>query len=63
MTRREIRRAAKCSQARAAVLAGVSEPTLRLFEAAPGAVSPDKRRVLEAFYAQLARDTAARVSS
>ena len=53
MTRRETRLAAGLSIERAAVAAGVTSPTIRLFEADPSA-APRARAKLEAFYATLA---------
>lgn len=52
MTRRETRLAAGLSIERAAVAAGVTSPTIRLFEADPSA-APRARAKLEAFYATL----------
>jgi hypothetical protein len=51
MSPRERRQAARCSLARAAVLANVSEPTARLYEANPEAVKdPIKRAELARLY-------------
>lgn len=50
---KEIRLAAGLSIERAAVAAGVTSPTLRLFEANTAAPSPASRAKLEAFYADL----------
>ncbi len=47
---REIRKAAGVSQIQVAVAAGVSEPTVRLYEANPEAVSSEKRRALDVAY-------------
>lgn len=52
MTHKEIRLASGLSIERAAVAAGVTSPTIRLFEAAPDA-SPKARAKLEIFYASL----------
>ena len=52
-TPKEIRLAAGLSIERAAVAAGVTSPTIRLFEADPSA-APRARAKLEAFYATLA---------
>ncbi|MEO8800365.1 MAG: hypothetical protein ABI551_20910 [Polyangiaceae bacterium] len=52
---KEVRKAAKLSVIAAAVYAGVSETTCRLYEADPGAVSPPSRAKLDAYYARLAR--------
>ncbi len=53
MTPKEIRLAAGMSLERAAVAAGVTSPTIRLFEAAPDA-APRARAKLETFYKRLA---------
>lgn len=53
MTPKEIRLASGLSLERAAVAAGVTSPTIRLFEADPSA-APRVRPKLEAFYATLA---------
>ena len=57
MNPREVRRAAGWSQAKTAVRAEVSEPTLRLYEANQAAVSESKRKALDAVYAKLAGST------
>jgi len=57
MTPREIRRAAGRSQIVVAVAARVSEPTLRLYEANPGAVTMERRARLDAVYAALHEET------
>ena len=62
MTRREARIAAGLSIERAAVAAGVTSPTIRLFEADPSA-APRARAKLEAFYATLLARTGAEKSS
>jgi transcriptional regulator with XRE-family HTH domain len=49
---RAARKAAGWSLARAAVNADVSEPTARVFEADPRAVSPESRAKLEAVYSR-----------
>jgi hypothetical protein len=54
MSPREIRATAKLSLEKAAVAAGVTSPTLRLYEYAPTALRADKRAALDAFYASLA---------
>lgn len=51
---KEIRTRAGMSIERAAVAAGVTSPTLRLFEANTAAPSQASRAKLEAFYATLA---------
>lgn len=51
---KEIRLRAGLSIERAAVAAGVTSPTLRLFEANVAAPSPTSRTKLESFYRQLA---------
>ena len=53
MTPKEIRLASGLSLERCAVAAGVTSPTIRLFEADPSA-APRARAKLEAFYATLA---------
>ena len=53
MTPKEIRLAAGLSIERAAVAAGVTSPTIRLFEASPDA-APRARTKLEGFYRKLA---------
>lgn len=55
---KETRLRAGLSIERAAVAAGVTSPTLRLFEANPAAPSPASRTKLEAFYARLASEGA-----
>jgi transcriptional regulator with XRE-family HTH domain len=52
-TPREKRRAAGLSQVTVAVSAGVSLPTLRLYEANPNAVTDDKRAALDKAYAAM----------
>ncbi|MCE7895032.1 MAG: hypothetical protein DYH12_35885 [Sorangiineae bacterium PRO1] len=54
MTPREIRKAAGLTIEKTAVYAGVSSPTVRLFEADRLAVTERPRRKLDAYYAQLA---------
>ncbi len=51
---KEIRLTAGMSIERAAVAAGVTSPTLRLFEANPNAPSRASRAKLESFYQRLA---------
>ncbi len=51
---KEIRLTAGMSIERAAVAAGVTSPTLRLFEANPAAPSRASRAKLESFYKRLA---------
>ena len=53
MTPKEIRLASGLSLERCAVAAGVTSPTIRLFEADPSA-APRARSKLETFYATLA---------
>jgi hypothetical protein len=53
MTPKELRLAAGLSIERCAVAAGVTSPTIRLFEASPDA-APRARPKLEVFYANLA---------
>lgn len=53
MTPKEIRLAAGLSIERCAVAAGVTSPTIRLFEADPSA-APRARAKLESFYKRLA---------
>lgn len=53
MTPKEIRLAAGLSIERCAVAAGVTSPTIRLFEADPSA-APRARPKLESFYKRLA---------
>jgi transcriptional regulator with XRE-family HTH domain len=57
MTPKEIRLAAGLSIERCAVAAGVTSPTIRLFEADPSA-APRARSKLETFYRQLASQLA-----
>jgi len=57
MTPKEIRLTAGLSIERAAVAAGVTSPTIRLFEADPSA-APRARAKLETFYANLAAKVA-----
>lgn len=52
-TPRDKRRAAKLSQMSVATSAGVSLPTLRLYEANRDAVSEEKRAALDAVYATM----------
>lgn len=52
-TTKEIRLASGLSIERAAVAAGVTSPTIRLFEASPDA-APKARAKLESFYKRLA---------
>ena len=47
---KEVRRLVRRSQIQVAVQAGVSEPTLRLYEANREAVGEEKRRALDAVY-------------
>jgi hypothetical protein len=54
MNAKELRRAAGKSRAWVAAHAGVSEPTARLYELAPDAVSERPRKALAAVYARLA---------
>lgn len=56
-TPKELRLAAGLSIERAAVAAGVTSPTIRLFEASPDA-APKARAKLETFYANLAAQLA-----
>jgi len=56
MSPKEVRQRARRSQAYCAVHAGVCEPTLRLYEAEPSAVSTRTRAKLDAFYARLAAE-------
>ena len=58
MTPKEIRLASGLSLERCAVAAGVTSPTIRLFEADPSA-APRARPKLETFYANLAARLAA----
>lgn len=53
MTPKDIRLAAGLSIERCAVAAGVTSPTIRLFEASPDA-APRARAKLESFYKRLA---------
>jgi len=53
MSPREVRIRARKSQVQVAVDAGVSPPTVRVYEAAPDAVSRTKREALDATYARL----------
>ena len=62
MTPREIRLASGLSLERCAVAAGVTSPTIRLFEADPSA-APRARAKLETFYANLAARLASGASS
>lgn len=55
MSPRDIRIAAGKSQMWTAVQAGVSEPTLRLYEANRESVSEPKRKALDSAYAALDR--------
>lgn len=57
MTLKEIRLASGLSLEKAAVAAGVTSPTIRLFEASPDA-APKSRAKLEVFYANLAASLA-----
>lgn len=57
MTPKEIRIAAGLSIERCAVAAGVTSPTIRLFEADPSA-APRARAKLESFYKRLAAQLA-----
>lgn len=54
MDPREIRRNAGVTIEQAAVFAGVSSPTIRLFEANPERPRPDKRAQMMSYYEQLA---------
>ena len=61
MSPKEIRIAARLSLEKAAVGAGVTSPTIRLFEASPEALRPETRRKVANFYNRLAassRDSA-----
>ena len=61
MTPKETRLSAGLSIERAAVGAGVTSPTIRLFEASPDALRPETRRKVANFYKRLAassRDSA-----
>jgi transcriptional regulator with XRE-family HTH domain len=53
-TPREIRKAAHLSLIAAAVHAGVSETTARIYEADRASVSEEKRAQLDTYYARLA---------
>ena len=53
-TPREIRKAARKSLIAAAVGAGCSETTTRIYEADRSSVSDEKRAQLDAYYARLA---------
>jgi len=53
MKPKEIRKAAGVSLIAAAVGAGVSETTARIYEANADAVTPEKRARLDSFYASL----------
>lgn len=55
-TAKEVRVEAGLSLEKAAAFAGVSGPTVRLYEASPDAVSPAKRKVLDAYYAGLTKE-------
>jgi hypothetical protein len=55
MTPKETRIHAGLSIERAAVGAGVTSPTIRLFEASPDALRPETRRKISDFYTLLAR--------
>lgn len=61
-TPKEIRLASGLSIERAAVAAGVTSPTIRLFEASPDA-APKARARLETFYANLAARLASGTNS
>jgi hypothetical protein len=54
MSPKDIRLASRLSIEKAAVGAGVSSPTVRIYEAAPEAARADKRALLDAFYMRLA---------
>jgi transcriptional regulator with XRE-family HTH domain len=54
MNPKQVRLTAGLSIERAAVAAGVTSPTLRLYEASQEAVREDKRRQLAAYYQRLA---------
>lgn len=62
MTSKEIRLAHGLTIERAAVAAGVTSPTIRLFEADPSA-APRARAKLEVFYANLAARLASGASA
>jgi hypothetical protein len=53
MNAKDVRHAVGWSRAKVAVTAGCSEPTARLFEVAPDAVSERPRKALAALYARL----------
>lgn len=53
MTPRVVRLASRLTLAETAAAAGVSSPTVRLFEADPVAVRADKRAALSAYYQEL----------
>ena len=53
---KEIRKNANVSQIRVAVAAGVAEPTVRLYEANPSALSDERKRArLDRVYANIAK--------
>ncbi len=54
MAPKEIRKAARIPLAAAAVYAGVSETTARIYEANREAVGPESRARLDAYYQRLA---------
>lgn len=60
MTPQQVRQAAGLTQIQAAVYAGVSPPTLRLYERAPDLPAEIQRRRLDAYYQRLAAQLAAR---
>ena len=63
MSPKEIRIAARLSLEKAAVGAGVTSPTIRLFEASPEALRPETRRKVANFYNRLAASSRDRAST
>jgi len=63
MSPKEIRIAARLSLEKAAVGAGVTSPTIRLFEASPDALRPETRRKVANFYNRLAASSRDRAST
>lgn len=63
MSPKEIRLAACLSLEKAAVGAGVTSPTIRLFEASPEALRPETRRKVANFYKRLAASSRDRAST
>ena len=63
MSPKEIRIAARLSLEKAAVGAGVTSPTIRLFEASPEALRPETRRKVANFYKRLAASSRDRAST